>query len=70
MINENDFTVRQIKILTLLRDGYEIKRIADMLRISYPMIKFDLCMIRAKLRAKNTLHATVLAIRNKLISLD
>lgn len=73
MINPNDkqpninLTVRQIKVLQLISNGYEDKVIAETLGISVHTVRAFVHRIITKLEAKNRLHAACKAIRMGII---
>lgn len=62
-------TRREELILKGLRDGLVLKEISSDLNVRYNTLKFNLVMLRAKLGAKNSVHAVVIAIRLGLIAL-
>lgn len=63
-------TTREIGILERLRDGFAPKEIAMQMNLNYNTLKFDLLVLRAKLGARNSYHAAIVAIRLHLISLN
>lgn len=60
---------RQKEILEFSREGYAAKQIANKLGNSEQTIKVTLQLIRARLGAKNTTQAVVIAIRKGYIDL-
>lgn len=63
-------TRKEIGILERLREGCPPKEIARQMNLNYNTLKFDLLLLRAKLGARNSYHAAIIAIRLKLISLN
>ena len=66
----SELTLGQKAILELLRDGLNTQEIAEALRLSANTIKLHRVTICVKLRARNTVHAVVIAARRGFISLD
>jgi len=64
------FNVREQEILELLKEGYTRKEIAAKLDRSLTTIKGNIRLIRAKLHARNTLQAVVIAIRKGCLGLE
>ena len=63
-------TPRQLEVLEFLKEGYLIKEIADKLNLSPYTIKNFAKDARKRLRAGNSTHAVVIALREGYISLE
>ena len=66
-LGEGELTARELEVLTLIRDGYKNKQIADQLRISENTVNFHIKNIVDKLEAKDRTLAVTSAIRRGLI---
>lgn len=62
-------THREIEILIRLREALSLKETAYQMNINYNVLKDNLLILRAKLGARTSYHAVILAIRENLISL-
>ncbi|MCK5235912.1 MAG: helix-turn-helix domain-containing protein [Deltaproteobacteria bacterium] len=62
-------TRREIEILLRLREGMSLKEVAFQLDVNYNVLKDNLLILRAKLGARSSFHAVILAIRERLIPL-
>jgi len=66
-LGEEDLTARELEVLTLIRDGYKNKQIADQLTISENTVNFHIKNVVDKLGAKDRTHAVTIAIRRGLL---
>ncbi len=66
-IGEEELTARELEVLTLIRDGFKNKQIADRLTISENTVNFHIKNIVDKLEAKDRTHAVTIAIRRGLM---
>jgi DNA-binding NarL/FixJ family response regulator len=66
-LGEEDLTAREREVLTLIRDGYKNKQIADQLTISENTVNFHIKNVVDKLGAKDRTHAVTIAIRRGLL---
>ncbi len=66
-LGEEDLTARELEVLTLIRDGYKNKQIADQLTISENTVNFHIKNVVDKLWAKDRTHAVTIAIRRGLL---
>jgi len=66
---DSPLTVRELQILNLLKEGYTHKEIAIRLHLSINTITQHNRFIWARLGARNTTHAVVLALRRGIIHL-
>lgn len=65
----NPLSIREQQILNLMKDGYYYKEIADKLGISIHTIKTHVRLAIARLGAKNSTHAIIIALRRRYIDL-
>ena len=63
-------TPRQVKVLTLLRDGFDSKTIANQLDVSYSTVRNHIRQLFEKLHVVNRTDAVVKALRMKIIKLE
>lgn len=71
MIMAHDLTHREWQVLVLMTQGFANKEIARHLgKLSSRTIEIHRARVIAKLDARNTVHAAILAIKKGLISLD
>ena len=66
-LGEEQLTARELEVLTLIRDGYKNKQIADELTISENTVNFHIKNLVDKLGAKDRTHAVTIAIRRGLL---
>jgi DNA-binding NarL/FixJ family response regulator len=66
-LGEEDLTARELEVLTLIRDGYKNKQVADQLTISENTVNFHIKNVVDKLGAKDRTHAVTIAIRRGLL---
>ena len=66
-LGEEDLTARELEVLTLIRDGFKNKQIADQLTISENTVNFHIKNVVDKLGAKDRTHAVTIAIRRGLL---
>jgi DNA-binding NarL/FixJ family response regulator len=66
-LGEEDLTAREREVLTLIRDGYKNKQVADQLTISENTVNFHIKNVVDKLGAKDRTHAVTIAIRRGLM---
>ena len=66
---EETLTVREIEVLSLIRDGTKNKQIGDRLGISETTVNFHIKNISAKLQARDRTHAVTLAVRRGLLEM-
>ena len=60
-------TEQEIEIMQLFAQGKSTRETAEEMGIHHTSVTSSLAKIRRKLGARNTLHAVVIAIRQKLI---
>jgi DNA-binding NarL/FixJ family response regulator len=68
-LGEDDLTAREMEVLTLIRDGYRNKQIADELAIAETTVNFHVKNLVAKLQAKDRTHAVTIALRRGLLQM-
>jgi DNA-binding NarL/FixJ family response regulator len=68
-LGEDDLTARELEVLTLIRDGYRNKQIADQLAIAETTVNFHVKNLVAKLQAKDRTHAVTIALRRGLLQM-
>jgi DNA-binding NarL/FixJ family response regulator len=68
-LGEDDLTVRELEVLTLIRDGYRNKQIADQLAIAETTVNFHVKNLVSKLQAKDRTHAVTIALRRGLLQM-
>src|SRR5262245_36991976 len=66
-LGEEELTTRELEVLSLIRDGYKNKQIADQLTISENTVNFHIKNVVDKLGAKDRTHAVTIAIRRGLL---
>ena len=66
-LGEECLTAREVEVLTLIRDGFKNKQIADQLTISENTVNFHIKNLVDKLGAKDRTHAVAIAIRRGLL---
>jgi DNA-binding NarL/FixJ family response regulator len=66
-LGEEELTPRELEVLTLIRDGYKNKQIADQLTISENTVNFHIKNVVDKLGARDRTHAVTIAIRRGLL---
>src|ERR1700688_217195 len=68
-LGEDDLTARELEVLSLIRDGYRNKQIADQLAIAETTVNFHVKNLVAKLQAKDRTHAVTIALRRGLLQM-
>jgi DNA-binding NarL/FixJ family response regulator len=66
-MGQDDPTPRELEVLTLIREGYRNKQIADRLSISETTVNFHIKNLVEKLGANDRAHAVAIAIRRGLL---
>lgn len=66
---QGELTVREIQVLSLIRDGRKNKQIAEQLGISETTVNFHIKNISEKLEANDRTHAVTLAVRRGLLEM-
>ena len=66
---EEELTLRETEVLSLIRDGTKNKQIGDQLGISETTVNFHIKNIAEKLQAKDRTHAVTLAVRRGLLEI-
>ena len=66
-LGEEELTARELEVLSLIRDGFKNKQIADQLTISENTVNFHIKNVVDKLEAKDRTHAVTIAIRRGLL---
>jgi DNA-binding NarL/FixJ family response regulator len=66
-LDADDLTPRELDVLTLIREGYRNKQIADRLTISETTVSFHIKNLVEKLGANDRAHAVAIAIRRGLL---
>jgi DNA-binding NarL/FixJ family response regulator len=66
-LGEEDLSARELEVLSLIRDGFKNKQIADQLTISENTVNFHIKNVVDKLGAKDRTHAVTIAIRRGLL---
>ena len=62
-LGEEDLTARELEVLSLIRDGFRNKQIADRLAIAETTVNFHIRNVVEKLGANDRTHAVSIAIR-------
>ncbi len=62
-----ELSERELEVLRFSADGYSLKEIADLLKISVDTVDSRSRSVIDKLNAKNMKHAIATALRNKII---
>ncbi len=70
VMEASKLTPRQLEVLRLVMVGKGTVEVASTLRISKQTVKNHLTFIRCRLKARNTTHAVVIALREGYISLS
>ena len=68
-LGEEDLTPREIQVLSLIRDGYRNKEIADKLAIAETTVNFHIKNLVDKLQAHDRTHAVTIALRRGLLEI-
>ena len=68
-ISDEQLTTRELEVLSLVRDGYQNKRIADQLNIAESTVNFHIKNIMEKLQANDRTHAVTIAVRRGLLQI-
>jgi DNA-binding NarL/FixJ family response regulator len=66
---EEELTLRETEVLSLIRDGTKNKQIGDQLGISETTVNFHIKNIAEKLQARDRTHAVTLAVRRGLLEM-
>ena len=66
-LGDEELSARELEVLTLIRDGFKNKQIADRLTISENTVNFHIKNVVDKLGAKDRTHAVTIAIRRGLL---
>ena len=69
-LGEEDLTQREVEVLSLIRDGYRNKEVADRLSIAESTVNFHIKNLVAKLGAHDRTHAVTIALRRGLLRAD
>ena len=64
---DDDLTSRELEVLTLIRDGFRNKQIADRLAIAETTVNFHIKNLVQKLGANDRTHAVTIALRRGLL---
>ena len=62
--------MRELEVLSLIRDGHRNKQIADQLAIAETTVNFHVKNLVAKLEAKDRTHAVTIALRRGLLQMQ
>jgi len=62
-LGEEDLTARELQVLSLIRDGFRNKEIADRLAIAETTVNFHIKNLVDKLHANDRTHAVTIALR-------
>ena len=65
-----DLTQRERELLALMARGLSNQEISKRLNIAMPTVKFHVTNILAKLHADNRTEAVLVALKNKLVTLE
>lgn len=68
-ISDEQLTTRELEVLSLVRDGYQNKLIADQLTIAESTVNFHIKNIMEKLQANDRTHAVTIAVRRGLLQI-
>jgi DNA-binding NarL/FixJ family response regulator len=68
-LGEDDLTTRELEVLSLIRDGYRNKQIADQLAIAETTVNFHVKNLVDKLQANDRAHAVSIALRRGLLQI-
>lgn len=68
-IGDEQLTARELEVLSLVRDGYQNKLIADQLNIAESTVNFHIKNIMEKLQANDRTHAVTIAVRRGLLQI-
>jgi DNA-binding NarL/FixJ family response regulator len=68
-LGDHELTSREVEVLSLIRDGYRNKKIADQLAIAETTVNFHIKNLVDKLGANDRTHAVMIAVRRGLIEL-
>jgi DNA-binding NarL/FixJ family response regulator len=68
-ISDEQLTTRELEVLSLVRDGYQNKLIADQLNIAESTVNFHIKNIMEKLQANDRTHAVTIAVRRGLLQI-
>lgn len=66
---EEELTLRETEVLSLIRDGTKNKQIGQQLGISETTVNFHIKNIAEKLQARDRTHAVTLAVRRGLLEM-
>jgi DNA-binding NarL/FixJ family response regulator len=68
-ISDEQLTTRELEVLSLVRDGFQNKLIADQLNIAESTVNFHIKNIMEKLQANDRTHAVTIAVRRGLLQI-
>jgi DNA-binding NarL/FixJ family response regulator len=68
-LGDQDLTARELDVLSLVKDGFRNKQIADRLAIAETTVNFHIKNLVDKLGANDRAHAVAIAVRRGLMSL-
>lgn len=68
-LGEEELTPRELEVLSLIRDGFRNKEIADRLSIAETTVNFHMKNIVDKLHANDRTHAVMIALRRGLLDI-
>jgi DNA-binding NarL/FixJ family response regulator len=68
-LGTEDLTIRELEVLTLIRDGNRNRQIAGRLSISETTVNFHIRNLVDKLQANDRTHAVIIAIRRGLLQI-
>jgi DNA-binding NarL/FixJ family response regulator len=68
-LGEEDLTARELQVLSLIRDGFRNKEIADRLAIAETTVNFHIKNLVDKLHANDRTHAVTIAMRRGFLEI-
>lgn len=68
-VGEEDLTARELQVLSLIRDGFRNKQIADKLTIAETTVNFHIKNLVDKLHANDRTHAVTIALRRGFLEM-
>jgi DNA-binding NarL/FixJ family response regulator len=68
-LGEEDLTARELQVLSLIRDGFRNKEIADKLTIAETTVNFHIKNLVDKLHANDRTHAVAIALRRGFLEM-
>lgn len=63
----NALTSRQLEFLALYASGYELRKIAEIKFVSYPLVQKDLERARSRVGAQSLTHLCMIALESGVI---